>query len=367
MTARTRLGNTLLQLLALAFVFVRVCGASDDGSCRTHCGIADVWTEFNAFEIRMSVSGQSEGAHWVGRFDKNTSDIQVDVENSDGGRIERGKILMVGGRVMAVQGPIAEQGYEIDALDAPVLEYQLLLKLLSKALPNGPTELKGKREIDLKEEKDGISLATPSAGGTIPAPWRLVGEVRADSADVIDYQVTLTSAAPSSKEIRETTLTGKLSKEANAKIDDGTPLQGWNLFGIGVQTRKTDNGTLYDYGAGPAAAYKSVSDIRKKIAQDDYPGEPDASKDFTGFWKENCEEAFGLQIMHYGLHGEYTVTFCGPGGCGDPAEERLTFITKDSGYQVVSENEIRVPNGGGWETYHKCMTDTHPVLKYKEH
>ena len=252
-------------------------------------------------------------------------------------------------------------------LDAPVLEYQLLLKLLSKALPNGPGEIKGKREIDLKEGKDGISLATPSAGGTIPAPWRLMGDVRADSADALDYQLTLTSSVPSSTEIREMMLTGKLSKEANAKIDDGTPLQGWNLFGIGVQMRKTNNGTIYDYGAGPTAAYQTVSDIRKKIAHDDYPGEPDASKDFTGFWKENCEEAFGLQIMHHGPRGEYTVTFCGPGGCGDPAEERLTFITKDANYQVVSENEIRVPRGDGWETYRRCTTDTNPILRYKKH
>jgi hypothetical protein len=362
------MGKTFFLYLAVAFGFVCVCAASDDNPCHSHCGIADAWSEFNVFEIRMSVSGRSDQAHWRGRFDRNTDDIQIDVENSDGGKIKRGKILMVGGRVMAVQGPIIEHGYEIDALDAPVLEYQLVLKLLSKALPNGPAQISGKRDIDLKEEKEGISLATPSAGGAIPEPWSLRGELTLEAPDIVNYKLTLRWRASNSAEISETTLVGELSKSANAKIDDSMSLEGWNLFGVGVQTRKTDSGTIFDYGAGPAiATYRTVADIRKKIARDDYPGEPDGSKDFTGFWKEDCEQGFGLQILHHGPHGEYAVTFCGPGGCGDPAEERPTFITKDPNYRVISESEIKTRSGDGWSTYHKCTTDTHPVLKYNEH
>jgi hypothetical protein len=91
-------------------------------------------------------------------------------------------------------------------------------------------------------------------------------------------------------------------------------LDEWSVFGLGVQTRKEGNGTVYDYGAVPTTAtYKRVADVRKKIARDDYPGEPDSSKNFTGFWKENCEEAFGLQIMPYSKDGKYSVIFCGPG------------------------------------------------------
>jgi hypothetical protein len=149
---------------------------------------------------------------------------------------------------MAVQGPIIEHGYEIDALDAPVLEYQLVLKLLSKALPNGPAQISGKRDIDLKEEKEGISLATPSAGGAIPEPWSLRGELTLEAPDIVNYKLTLRWRASNSAEISETTLVGELSKSANAKIDDSMSLEGWNLFGVGVQTRKTDSGTIFDYG-----------------------------------------------------------------------------------------------------------------------
>jgi hypothetical protein len=70
--------------------------------------------------------------------------------------------------------------------------------------------------------------------------------------------------------------------------------------------------------------------------------------------------------MHYGTDGKYSIVFCGPGGCGEKDDVRTTFITKDNHYQVISENEIKTPSGNGWDTYHKCTTDTHPVLKYKE-
>lgn len=187
-----------------------------------------------------------------------------------------------------------------------------------------------------------------------------------ESDTVSSYKLSLTSARDGHS-ASELGFVGKLSKTKSARLDDAMQLDAWNLFGIGVQTKEQDEGTIYDYGAGPTnATYKTVADIRKKIAQDDYPGEPDPSRDFTGFWKEKCEDAFGLSIAHVGTDGKYTVTFCGPGGCGNPAEERKTFINKDSEYEVISDNELRVGDSQHRETYHKCTTDTHPVLSYKE-
>jgi hypothetical protein len=110
-----------------------------------------------------------------------------------------------------------------------------------------------------------------------------------------------------------------------------------------------------------------VADVHKNIELGNYVGEPDTAKDFTGFWKTDCEDGFGLQIKHYGTDGKYSIVFCGPGGCGNPANEgRKTFITKDSHFQVISEDELKEQSGGGWETYHRCTRDTHPVLKDRE-
>jgi hypothetical protein len=154
-----------------------------------------------------------------------------------------------------------------------------------------------------------------------------------------------------------------------AKVDDAMQLAGWDIFKIGPKIHKDGTGTTIDWGATPAAGeYKLVSDVRKKIAADDYPGESDPSKNFTGFWKEDCDEAFGLQIMPYGKDGRYSVTFCGPGGCGTVGEDgRNTFITKDPDYDVISESKLKIRNAANdWDTYVRCTKDTHPVLKYKD-
>jgi hypothetical protein len=122
-----------------------------------------------------------------------------------------------------------------------------------------------------------------------------------------------------------------------------------------------------DYGAKPQedARYKTVGDIRAFIAAENDPGVRDTTKDFTGFWKEKCDQSFGLQIKHHGDEGKYSIVFCGPGGCGDPSESRLTFITGDKRYEVVSESElVEIDRSGSRETYHRCTKDTNPVLKH---
>jgi hypothetical protein len=364
----SRVNSLTIAIVLNCLIRVSLCGASQEGPCKDPCGTPTVWSDLNVFELRMTVPGQPGDAFWRGRFDEQSHDIQIEVETSDGKTVTKGKILMVGGRVMAVQGPVTEPGYEIDALDAAVLEQQLVVRLLGKVLSGGPPAKQGVQKINHREEKDGIQVVTPSAGGVIQAPWSVSGEVSVVAPDVVEYRLTLTVAGPNSVQAGDTSFAGKLSRSQSAKIDDAMPLDQWTLLGVGVQIRKEANATAYDYGAGPInTKYKTVADIRKKIAQDDYAGEPDRSKNFTGFWKEDCEQAFGLQIMHYGTDGKYSVVFCGPGGCGQPrSDDRITFITNDPEYEIVSESEVKERSSGGWKIYHKCTTDTHPVLKYKE-
>ena len=141
---------------------------------------------------------------------------------------------------------------------------------------------------------------------------------------------------------------GKFFNAADTKIDDRLNLETWKVFGVGPQSRKQQGATILDYGAAPATTiYKTVADVRKQLAADDYAGELDPARDFTGFWKTDCADAFGLQIKHFGTDGKYSIVFCGPGGCGDPADEgRKTFITKDPHFQVVSEDELKQQTAG---------------------
>jgi hypothetical protein len=361
------------SVIAIFFLIMAVCAApiasastAQQEPCEDPCGKPTSWQDFNSFSLKVTVPGQSAYSVYRGKFDKETDDIQIDVENRQSGSIVKGKILMIGGRVMATQGPITEPGYEIDALDGAILELQLVTKLLGRALPDGPATVKASRHIDYSDAKTGVQIATPSAGGLIQAPWRLVGELKRIQPDVIEYELSFTSANGRDQSKGTVAFSGRLFNTDATKIENQLSLENWNLFGVGPQSQKQGHATIIDYSAAPeTTVYKTVADVRRKLVADEYAGEPDSSKDFTGFWKTDCENAFGLQIKHFGPDGKYSIVFCGPGGCGDPETEgRKTFIAKDPHYRVISENELTEQTTDGWQPYRRCTKETNPVLKY---
>lgn len=85
--------------------------------------------------------------------------------------------------------------------------------------------------------------------------------------------------------------------------------------------------------------------------------------DFTGFWKVNCTDAFGVQIKKQ-PGNLFSVSFCGPGGCFAPGEWRPnTPIIGDPKYRILNRTTIEI-GGQGWTRYARCTTDTNPVLDY---
>lgn len=78
-----------------------------------------------------------------------------------------------------------------------------------------------------------------------------------------------------------------------------------------------------------------------------------ASADFpyAGFWKPNdCTPSFGLAIAPAGSPGQYSVSFCGPGGCFSPGTYRPnTTLVNDDKYWVIDSNTIEVRKCDGSE------------------
>ena len=86
--------------------------------------------------------------------------------------------------------------------------------------------------------------------------------------------------------------------------------------------------------------------------------------DFTGFWKEDCTDAFGIQIKPHN-EKNYSVSFCGPGGCFEPGTWMPnTPIVGDPAYRVIDAKTLELKNNEQWQRYTKCTTDTNPVLDY---
>ena len=87
-----------------------------------------------------------------------------------------------------------------------------------------------------------------------------------------------------------------------------------------------------------------------------------AAADFTGMWKQDCEEKFGLQIKP-ASDDLYSVSFCGPGGCFKPGTYRPnTKIVGDSMYEVLSNSALKIKQvNGTFALYRKCSADPTPT------
>ena len=271
---------------------------------------------------------------------------------------------------MLTKGLELESGYEVDALDSPVLSVRLLMIILGRIFPKGANEVVGVRSID-RSDSVGIKYATPSASGYIPAPWNVKGQVSKLVDGKVSYDLALTF--PTEQQDKKSTFTvvmrGELGLLGRPVFRDADSLEGWKIYGMGPQQVTQGNETILDYGAKPQenARLRTIGDVRAYVAAENHPGTRDATRDFTGFWKKECDEPFGLQIKHSGDEGKYSIVFCGPGGCGDPSQGRPTFISGDKWYQVISDDElVMIGRSGDRNIYRRCTKETHPVLKYRQ-
>lgn len=79
---------------------------------------------------------------------------------------------------------------------------------------------------------------------------------------------------------------------------------------------------------------------------------------FTGLWKSNCEDYWGVQIKPAG-EGLYAVTFCGLAGCMAPgAWMPNTRVVGDPLYEVHGSSKIGIKrNELEHFVYYRCNAD----------
>jgi hypothetical protein len=81
---------------------------------------------------------------------------------------------------------------------------------------------------------------------------------------------------------------------------------------------------------------------------------------FTGFWKVQCTDAFGVQIQPVSER-LWSVSFCGVGGCFGPGQwAPNTTIAGDPNYKIIDQRTIEFRG----KRYTKCTSDPNPKLDY---
>ena len=90
--------------MVLSFGFVASSSWAADTPCKNPCGKGTSWSEFNVFALKVTSPATPlvTTQYGMASLAEDSADIQIDAETAEGGATKTGKILMVGGRVLAI-------------------------------------------------------------------------------------------------------------------------------------------------------------------------------------------------------------------------------------------------------------------------
>jgi hypothetical protein len=174
--------------------------------------------------------------------------LAIHVKSATGGKLQQGTVMLVNGRLMLTKDLPMEKGFEVDALDGPVLMYKLAFSLIHEAFPAGPAKLSGNKSVDLKEPKRSIGIATNSASGTFGAPWTLRGVLNRKDVETVAFNFEFIFFSGGAN--HEMRLNGVWRKTTDSPVfNKDMSLKGWSIYTLGVNRWKHGNQTIVDYGA----------------------------------------------------------------------------------------------------------------------
>jgi len=181
-------------------------------------------------DISVSQSESGGPASATTRFEVAADgDARIAVERRAGSTRSSGTILLVGGRWMLTRGFAASPGKEIEALDLAALNSQLVIVLLTAALPDGPPAPGKPQHVRFAEKNNAIRIATASTSAEYRPPWTVVGTVSVPSTQAAaNYQLAFTY---SDRGISRTIDFAGSAGNARPPLDlpDSMKLVGWSI------------------------------------------------------------------------------------------------------------------------------------------
>jgi hypothetical protein len=199
--------------------------------------------------VTQSIAGKERAST---RFEVGANgDARVAVSLKDGEAHTAGTILLIGGRWMLTRGFTAAPAKAVGALDVAALNSQLVIVLLTAALPNGPPAKGAPPRVHFEEKTQRIRIATATTTGEYDAPWSVDGTVSTAAAGgATSFRLTFTCSE--SGRPATTVFAGSVgNSEPPLKLPDSMTLAGWTLRRIGAPRAATAAGAPAGSVAGP--------------------------------------------------------------------------------------------------------------------
>jgi hypothetical protein len=158
-----------------------------------------------------------------------TGDARITVDLRDSSTHTTGTIVLIGGRWMLTRGFTSAGRKEIEALDVAALNSQLVIVLLTAALPGGPPAPGPPQHVRFAEKANPIRIATATASAVYGAPWTVTGSVTVSGANApATYQLSFTC---SEQGVAQTMEFAGSAGDAKSPVDlpDSMKLAGWKV------------------------------------------------------------------------------------------------------------------------------------------
>ena len=225
------------------------------------------WQDFNVIKLSVEDNQNSWKANWLITIDKEKNTISIEKDDYFHNQNLRGTLIILAGKTMLSKGLVLRKGYEIDALDTPIIMMQLLFDILNKTLPSGPASITRNQKIEHSETNKPIHISTKSASAHFNAPWVVNGLFSRSAIDTIEYEFSFATSVH--EDINYTlNMKGELHQKPNQTLDGTMMLEDWKIYQLGPMNTQQGERTSFHYGAQLFDSKAStLGELRKKLSR----------------------------------------------------------------------------------------------------
>ncbi len=227
------------------------------------------WYRAGHVTLRLTDAAHDFSAAW--QFDR--------ADNGDNRviREERRGNVAVNATVMAVcddlalvmKGATPERRHELREIDDPVLHLQMLLRLLARAVPEGPVAFGNDKLVEISEATNAIRVRKGmDTRRDFNAPWQARGRIQRAAGGEIAFELVLNHAGNEAKDARtELKLAGVWRQQSRAQsFDDAMEIADWQVFRVDpVPVSSGGNTHIESVAASRPLRYATLGHLRRHI------------------------------------------------------------------------------------------------------
>lgn len=171
--------------LVVAFLWISTCLA---GNVPTKEAPRQ-WQEYNDISVVRTDDGNSLSA----TISITPSDMLADFWKDGSQKERKGRLILTHNRFFAVSGIELDSPNDFPPLKSILINYTLVIRLLSRACVGGPQSVSTNVTLSAKEPDKDLIVSIPGSALRVAAPWQVTGQISPIGNNRFAYNLTLTT------------------------------------------------------------------------------------------------------------------------------------------------------------------------------